>query len=303
MITPFRFITEPQVKTSSLNTLLRVQSTLCLSDPDFSNYLEVNPQQFETIKAGMKSIPLLAFAKLAERLNLNLEDLYHGRVDYPSLGVRFRTEPQHLPEKYSAGAGSRFATVINILDYVEEKYGWHKRIETLRHFQMSEDFLSAPERPVNFRFMTHLLTYLDAHVMPETEFFRIGQNTLKILDKSNLLKPSGNPSSVPSSIPSSIKDAYEFFFKDTIRFIDCNYIYTLEKLTRSSCVVSLKPNPAVSEPMEWKAPGSFGTCIYRAGSLSIVPRYLGKSAAHVLKTKCVHQGETSCEYHLTFSDA
>lgn len=293
MLTPFRFTKESQIKKCALNTLQRIQATLSLSDTEFSEFLELTPQCLENILGGRKPIPLNAFVSLSDRLNLNLEDLYHGRVDYPSLEIRFNGDPYYIPSQYSIGAGSRFVTVINILNYVEKMYGWHKRIQTLRHFQMSEGFLASPDRLINFRYMTHLLTYLNANVMPESEFFKMGQNIIKTLNKPLLMEPLKEKN--------SLQDTYEHFFKDTIRFIDRNYIYTVKKLTKDSCVVSLKPNPTISQLMQWKNPGNFGTCTYRAGVLTIAPIYLDKVPAQIRKIKCVHQGDSECQYHLSFS--
>lgn len=292
MLVPFRFTTKSQLHLKTKDTLARIQSTLCLEDEEFSDFLEINPRQLERFRLEQRQIPLSAFMRLSERLNLNLEDLYHGRINYAALDVRFHKNELYIPEGYTVGAGSRFWTVINILNYIESKYGWHLRLQALRHFQLSERFLISPDRKINFRFMTDLLTYLSTQVMPGGNFFHTGQNIAGTFKKPELLKDLWEQR--------HFKNLYEVFFKKTIGFIDRNYFYKINYLRDTECEIRMVVNQDISESMKWKNPGSFNTCTYRAGVLSSVPHYLGLASATVHKTSCIHRGDTICSYHIKF---
>lgn len=274
------------------DTVKRIQATLSMGDETFSELLELPKNTYQKIKAGQKPVPAKAFAHLSKALNLNVGDIYSGRINYAALDAYFNKNELYISEVYTRGAGSRFWTVQNILTYVEKRYGWHMRLQALRHFQLSERYFSDLNRGINFDFMTELLAYLEYRTMPGAEFVFTGSNLVNIFNKKNLIGDLLQQK--------KMKSAYEVFFEKTITQIDRNYSYRIEYINDRECVIRMEPDAMVSEELHKRNPGSFNTCTYREGVLAAVPKYLGIGTAKVSQLSCFHKGDSICRFRIQF---
>jgi hypothetical protein len=272
--------------------LEKIKDTLLLNDKDFSIYLGLSYPFYKKIKDSYKYPPLDCVYELSEKLNFHFEDL---------LDVDFKFHPPHLTgirllDKYSHATYSFTKPIMNIFDYVERTRGYRARINLLRKFQLSEDFISNEKQKANIHLITDIVEYLrSTYRFSNHEYFLMGQRT-PFVSKNEFLreKLTGHK---------SVQSMYGQFFEECTHIFDKNLTYRLETMTSEYAVVSATPNRDVLEELRIKRDqfASNHTSLTRGGVMSSMTWFQFKQNVPIKRISSIYNGDRSDNYFLNLS--
>lgn len=275
------------------NTIDKIKSTLSYSDHQIAEIMELKPSQYAALKLQGNIPKITSGVKLCNYLNVSLENLITGSIDYSVLKNHLKLKSSILPQKYTYGAFGRRRTLINIFDYLEKWYGWEKVSLVLRKFQMSYDLFLDPEAPINNLFIVDLLQFLSKVGFTDLELFMMGAHSAHSNKNSPIakkIKKSKTPQKLMQlMIEDRITDLY-----------DQNFYYELQELKEEHCVVNIHQREAVAESLKLNKMGSKQLSINKAGVFSSMTCLAGFPQSKVIRTKSTHEGNDYCQYRLEF---
>jgi len=273
-------------------TLNRVQATLNLSTSEMAELLEMSEKLFLRFRNERRTISLYSALAFATRMNLTLSALYANRIDFGILARHYFGDTNYLPKRYTIGAFSKKRTVVNFLNYVQSARGTAFRLELLRHFQLTEAAFSDTESPINILFLTELLEFLRTSGFDDEDFFHIGTNTYFTNRES--------PIALALSSLKTCESLFERINSELFVHFDRNTHYRLIRLEKDGCIKEATPNEEVCDLLKITKPGNRDGCIQKAGTISMLPVYLGFSPAQVMETSCIHEGDSSCRFEVSY---
>ena len=276
-------------------TLDRVRKSMRLDRKGFADVLGMTHQQYESSWLKKKSLSVLEISRLLDSIPISFENLLKGKVDFKALDRQFVSGVSVLPERYSVGAFSRRRTCINLLAYLEKNYGENFTGDCLRQLQTPVDLFDDPDAMINIRFQSDLCEYLSRAGCQSSEFFKMGEYSVRTNAKSIIAKElSKQPT--PRAM-------YEYLFTTLIGLYDENAFYKIIEITDTHLLAEVRPNPQVADALGSKVFGNPFVCGTRAGVGASFPAYMSLPKAEVKEIRCIHCGDPSCIYELDFSHA
>lgn len=250
----------------------------------------------EYVKAlGTKQISLRSVEALANYFDMSMELLIDGNIDYAALAARLNGNLAILPERYAVGAFSSKRTVVNLLAYLEQTYGWPMVKASLRRLQVHEAAFKDPNGKLSIRFQNDLCDLLGAKGFGKQDFRRMGAYS-----------PVTNRHSPIGQILGRARDSHELYtlmIEEAARLYDRNFDYAIAWMDGEACTVEARPSQLVQESLKTKTPGSIGACSTRAGVFESATSYIESAHAHVDEVRCIHRGDPFCSYRISFPQA
>lgn len=274
----------------------RLRITLGLDEKRWTEVLDISPADYAEFRQNQKDISIIALVRIADHLQLTLESIMNGHVDYQVVAARYNGNQTALPERYQEGAGSRRRSSLNLLNAAEELLGWRARAMAMRHLQVTEAVFANPDELINLRFNTDLCEYLGKNYGGNHLFYQMGAYSLV----NNLNTPIG---AYMAASP-SVKEAHPRFIEEIVsKQWEKNYTYKILKLTDTLCVAEGVPNPDIADSLKIRHPGSTAVCQTKVGIISAIPGYMALPFSHAEEIKCVHRGDEKCVYEMDFEHA
>jgi hypothetical protein len=273
--------------------LERLRVTLGMDDHQWAQILDVSTDDYADIRKNMKSVSIIALARVADHLQLTLDGIMNNRIDYSIVAARQNGNVHLLPERYQVGARSRQRSSLNLLNATEEFLGWRARAMVMRHLQVTEATFSNPDDLINLRFNTDLCEYINKNYSGSHLFYHMGAYSVI----SNMNSPFAKIMSQMKSLP----DLYQFYVEEmVVKHWEQNYNYRITNMTATSCRIESTPNNDVAAVLGVRNPGSHLVCQTKLGVSASVPGYLGLPFANARETSCVHLGDSSCVQEIDF---
>jgi hypothetical protein len=288
---PVRFIAKDRPPIWGI--LNRIQYAIGLSDRDFSELLGLHyPYFIKLRKQGTEPSAGHVFG-LADELALSFENLCYGRVDYNALSESYCGNTEYLPEKYVHAAFSRRRTSIPILRYLREKGGDFMVERELRYFQVHPNAFKDPEARISIRFITDLAERLNRQGFTRDQFFQMGCFSVT----SNWDTPVARRIQALKSVG----EIYELLDAELAERYDENFHYTLTRLKDGVAQIRVTQRESVAEVMRSARLGGASLCVLKGGIGAAYPTYLGLPVAQMSHDRCVHRGDSICEFDFDFS--
>ena len=282
-----RIIGDPAAKNLAAS-LESIRLALNLNAQDWCELLQLSNREYQRITDLRKQIPGSRLVTLAHSLDLSIESLLTGRIDYRALSAHLSGDTTFIPEKYLTAAFSKRRTLSNILRYVDTTLGGHVSLNVLRTLQVTPSALRATEEDINIQFATDVLTELKRRNLPASYFERLGMNSIVQTQNSTFGRAL--------SECRTTLELYRTFCEEKISYHEKNGTYEVIKGPDQSLVVEFISNPEVNEILKMKYFGSQEICDFKTGVISKIPHYIGKAGAATQKTHCVHWGHQTCRW-------
>ncbi|MDR3606230.1 MAG: hypothetical protein P4M08_02490 [Oligoflexia bacterium] len=248
----------------------------------------------EKITLPLIEIEDSALEALSEELEITLEAVSSGNLDYRTLARRQSGNATCLPGVYATGAHSRVRTSSHILDFIEIHHGWRERNQILCRFQLNESIFANLETKISIKFLSDLWLYLNSRGVTLEQFHQIGKYSVL----SNINSVVGQHFRKFKSP----KTAYESLFEVVNIHYDKNFTYRIKNLTHSCCVVDAQPNKDVLDELQSTTIGNEGSCASRGGTMASILGYLDLPYADVTEINCIHRGDPQCRYIARYED-
>ncbi len=260
---------------------------------EWRDILQLGEDEYRSFRESKIDLPITALENVAEYLELSIEELYHGRVDIPTLAAHVKGDREVIPEKYLVAANSSRRSVLSTLDYVELSRGGLVRAQVLRRFQLKEAMFSDLNAPVNVRLGSDMAAWLSRRGMAEAEFVRIGTLAVRAHRHSGLHRALTGLS--------RSRSVYERVFDEHIVHIEKNCRYRILKMDDQRCVVESKTWNQVADALGVREVGSREICAHRLGFMSATPGLLGFRFGVVREPRCVHRGDPACLFEIEYA--
>jgi transcriptional regulator with XRE-family HTH domain len=278
------------------DTLERTRHAISMSLKDWADLLGVRSSDYEEIRKGRQDVSLSALIELAKQLDLSLERLMDGGLDFQAITARHLGERAYIPEKYTIAALSRRWSSVNYLKYVEDFMGWRLRHEALSYLQVPETVFMDPDGLINVRFITDLFNYLNARGVNKNQFYTIGAYSVVTYQDAPVGKEVRKVR--------SILELYQKFLEELIPLhLEKNCKYRLLNLTSTSCLIEVIETPGLAEALGMRKLGSEYFCQAKVGLTASLPGYLGLPFAESREVSCAHLGDSACRFEVDFSRA
>jgi hypothetical protein len=274
-------------------SLERLRIELNVDRALWSDILGITPAEYEKVLQQKMQVSLTALEALANYLDVSMDMLISGGIDYRAMAARLRGELTILPERYTVGAFSSKRTVVNLLAFLEESYGWRMVKLLLRRLQVHEAAFQDSDGSINIRFQGDLCDQLIARGFTVSDLRRLGAYS-----------PVTNKSSAIGKILGSSRDSVEVYtrmIEEASVLYDKNCDYSILSMDRRGCSIAARPTVEAQDALKTKTPGSLGSCSTKAGVFESATSYIHAPSSHVNEIRCIHRGDPVCEYRVDFS--
>lgn len=234
--------------------------------------MQLSEKEFIKLRTYRIDPPIRNTLLLAEALNLCLDHLLTGKIDYTAMTQQFLGLKDYLPEQYCIAAYGKRRIALGLLNYIESQFGWTKRVQLLRHFQISEAAFSNLDAPINLRFSIDTIEWMYQHFRSEAVLNTMGQKLMTGITHQPFredLKSTRN-----------LAEFFDAVFGGTLeKHIEKNFIWKIQTMNGQILRVRGFPNPEVAEATGLNCVQSYPGLIVRKGILSALPTYLNYSPA------------------------
>lgn len=279
--------------------LCDLRDALDYSDPEWADYLGLSSSQYRKFRDGSWDLPVNALYSLSKNAKLDLKALLEGEINLSQLArenALKKASDFRLPDKYATSAFSKRLSSINILDCVEEFFGWRLRFQALKRLGISEAAFLDPNKRINIQFLADLCRVLKESGMNEKSITALGAHSVITYMDTPIGKQLARYKTLPS--------VYEKLFEDLIgKYLERNFFYRLLSLSDTECVIEGRPNAELQEAFHTEKVGNQYFCMTKVGVASSVPGYLGLPFSKVKETKCIHRGDPACWFHVDYSSS
>lgn len=271
--------------------LEKIRDSLLLSDEEFSRMLGLKLISFIKARSNCDFLPINCVFDLAERYNFHFEDLL--TLDFK---LKLPNENVNLLDRYSYATYSHTKSIINILNYLEINRGHRAKVNVLRKFQISEDYIFNPTNKVNIFLISDIVKYLkNTYNFSDADFLAMGQRTPHASDNSFLKSKLTNHASLQSM--------YAQFFDECTHVFDINCIYKLDSMNKDYAVVASIPKKEVLEELKLTLTqfGNDPMAITRCGVVSSMTWFQYGMNSPMRRISSIYNGDKYDRYLIDFA--
>jgi hypothetical protein len=268
-------------------TLLRIRSSLGLSDSTFLEMLGA--------KKNQKKYSVKNLESLCRAIDLNIDLLFSGQIDYSVLIKNYRTAALSLPERYSPPEQqlSRARSVYALFQHVQIFHGEDYAKSLLSRLQVHPEFLQDPSALISPLLAADAVEILLSEGFHSNQIFDMGTMTLGI----TRLTPLGRILQQKSSA----RELYQSVHEELVDQFDHVFDYSLLKITQNSCTVVIQPKERTFDLFRTLVFGNKGMCHFKRGVYASLLGNIRKHFAHIHEKECMYEGADRCIYELTWA--
>lgn len=120
------------------SNLEKIQNQLLLGDSEFSLLFGMDAAELKKQRLNSNILTEDRFDELSEKMNFGFDDLFNKNFN-----IQYNPHKKApLLNKYNVATYSHTRPILNVFNYVEMKNGERAKVELLREFQLSEDFIN-----------------------------------------------------------------------------------------------------------------------------------------------------------------
>jgi hypothetical protein len=228
-------------------------------------------------------------------MDFSYERFFVVPLNYIDLAIRASGQGQGLPERYTSSAFSRMRTSLDVLKFVEQRFGWESVVRTLRQFGMPIDALKNGDSFISLRFLTELCDHLETRGMTYDDFVSMGQYSLSVNQGEDRFRALRDCRSA--------RELYDLQVNHLMGSFDLNYSYSTSRLSSNYCLIEMAENREIANELGAAHLGSKTTCATKVGRAAAIAGFGGFSHSRVVETHCVHRGDPVCRLHVEFAPA
>lgn len=271
---------------------MTIQEALGLSDSEYLKILEITPKEFNKIKNSQSKFTTVAIGNLCDALELDIDRVFSGDIDYEAMCKHRHGENLTLPEKYSVPSQS-LATARSILSkfsFLDRYYdpGYSRRL--MRKFQIRPQIFNHPDLRVSPVIGIDIMKQLVRDGFDEHDLRLMGNHTIDVYRKTKLGREL--------SRFKTAKEIYRAMHEELMHYFDGLWDYQLTKLTDKGCTVAVTTKQRISDVFSDHTVGSREICLFRQGTYMTILSNIYPDVARLLESECMYSGGKRCIYHI-----
>lgn len=266
----------------------KVKDSQFLDDAQFAKELQMDLKDYLKIRGSTSLLPLDVAFIFAEKFNFHFEDLF--KTDFK---LKTGSSTTALLDRYTHASYSQTKPIMSIMHYLEQVRGPRAKVNVLRKFQLSEDFLLNDKHKANIFLVSDIATYIQSTFkFSDKDFVLMGQTTPFVTDNDFLRnKLTGH---------TSVQKMFTYFFDECTHLFDQNCDYSLEIMNKDYAIIAAIPKRAVMEELN-VVPELFGSSpssLSRAGIISSMTMFQYNINAPVTRISSLYHGDRYDRYLL-----
>ena len=277
-------------------TLSQLQEVLDLDDVSWCTLFGLGVPLWLAIRSGTTEIPAPQLILLCQKLEINLDLLLRGKLDYSLIALRWKGNRLALPDRYCIEEHklSRARSTQTVLKHLNLVFGTAFSNRMLSRLQIHPHYFSMEsDEKVSSRINIDLLSELKQNGVKDSEIIKMGTLTLSVLKSSpvgDLLAEAPTP-----------KTLYEFFFTGFSKLrVEALTEPKILHLTNQSVMVEVGIHPEAKEAFNSHIVGNRQSCLFRQGFLKSLLGMIRIKFASCEELTCMYAGDQACVYHLTW---
>ncbi len=275
------------------NNLEKIKDVLLLNDIEFATYLKMKQEEYFSLKKKSATLPIDCLFELAEKHNFHLEDLLL-KEDF---SIKYSPKGEKpLLDRYTVAPHSQTRAIINILNYLELSKGSRAKVNLIRKFQLSEDYIKNENNNANVLLISDILKYLGKnHAFKEADYLGIGRR-MPFLENNKILKEK-------LSVHQSAHDILECFVYECTKLFDANCTYTISEARTDYAIIDVLPNKNVVDELRLDNHefGNEELCLTKMGNFSSTMYFKFGQNAEIKKISSIHDGHSTNQYLVDLS--
>lgn len=265
----------------------KVKDSQLLDDVQFAKELQMDIKDYLKIRGTAELLPLDVAFIFAEKFNFHFEDLF--KKDFK---LKAGSSTTALLDRYNHANYSHTKPIMSIMHYLEQVRGSRAKVNVLRKFQLSEEFLQNDTHKANIFLISDIATYIQSTFkFSDNDFVLMGQTTPFVTDNAFLKnKLTGHD---------SVQEMFSYFFEECTHLFDKNCNYALEVMNDEYAIIAAIPKKAVMEELQVN-PIQFGSnpsSLSRAGIISSMTMFQYNMNAPVTRISSMYHGD-KCDRYL-----
>lgn len=266
----------------------KVKDNKLLDDAQFAKELQMDLKEYLKIRGSSSLLPLDVAFLFAEKFNFHFGDLL--KKDFK---LKSGSETTALLDRYTPACYSQTKPIMSIMHYLEQVRGPRAKVNVLRKFQLSEEFLLNDKHKANIFLVSDIANYIQSTFkFSDNDFILMGQTTPFVTDNNFLRnKLTGH---------TSVQKMFTYFFDECTHLFDQNCDYTVEVMNKDYAIIAAIPKRAVMEELN-VGPEQFGSSpssLSRAGIISSMTMFQYNINAPVTKISSMYHGDNYDRYLL-----
>lgn len=282
-------LSEHEILNSRLRqTIFRIQDCLDVNRKTFLEMMCISSERYAQIAFQKSDITILELYSLAKALDLDLDLLYSGKLDFLEIARRFRGDLKAVPERYSdhskmlgrARAAQLIFTHLTVYRGEAFARSYFKRL------QLYPEAFSNPTDFVHPQIAMDLMKNFSKEGYSEDQIRGIGSMTLALTPEP--LRKQFLLTKTPKNLYSYLIEEYGPRSYDRM-FHNC-----LDRITNDSCRVIISTTQLAQEVFGNHPIDNRESCLYRQGVFSSFVSIFGQNYAKIQEISCVHRGDEKC---------
>jgi hypothetical protein len=273
-------------------TVSNIRAAIEVDECTFSEMLGIGRDHYSRIVQGAEDYSIINLDSLSKAIELDIDLLYSGKIDYAALAKQFRGDFA-LPERYSLPEQriGRIRALKSIHCFLGSMYSFDYADGVFRRLQIKNIHLQNSSDFVGIWAVANVLAELKRDGLAAEIFQALGTMTTAVDNKID---------AAYSTLPNA-KQLYRAVFEQYAEFFDRAYRYKLLRLTDRGCTMSVSLNDETPDRLKTSHFGNKQTCLFLQGVFSSFLRCTDNRFATVLESECMHEGGSRCVYHLRWN--
>lgn len=278
-----------------LNTLRHVRKVIQVGEAEFSEMLNMDVDSYRRMNSGLLPVSLVHLLSLEKAIDLNIDVLMSGQIDYKSLQLRYCKNEVVIPERYADKTHqlAKVRAVKSMIQSVTQLRGEEYASRILGRLQLNGVQLNDPDQGVSPQIGIDLLRELERSGFRKEEISYLGAYTMEIARDT----PAGRV----LGCSKNASELYRMMFEEFAHTFDQVWSYQLMSLTSNECRIKISQNPRTLDVFRSTQLGNRNTCLYLQGVFSSLATHVEKFPAKLTETSCMYHGDLACVYDITWS--
>jgi hypothetical protein len=270
------------------DTLFRIQDSIQIDRKSYQEILGISATRFAEIAFQSSDISIYELYSIANALDLDIDLIFSGDIDYKALARRYKGDLKAIPEKYqnpSEKLGRARASQV-IYSHLMIYHGERFARAYFRRLQLYPDAFTDSVEFVHPLIAIDLMKNLTREGYEENQIRSIGTMTLAVTPKvhQKALSKTKTP-----------KNLYSYILEEFApKYYDRMYQYKLDQLSNSKCRVITQTTEFAESVFRGKNIDNRESCLFRQGVFSSFLGVFGKRFARIEEISCIHRGDSKC---------
>lgn len=275
-------------------TVENVREAIGVDHYTMSNILAMTLDDYQLARICKKDFPVDSLIGLCEEVDLSINLLFSGKIDFAALRKSYFSDKVVWPEQYADPSHflARSRGVQSVLKFMSRTYTPEFCKMILRRLQLKSFYFQDQEQFLSPQIGADLVFELSKEGATEGDFRSMGEASFELLKNSGLGKVLSGAKS-PRALFGLAQD-------NGMSWFDRFFEYRIIQLREDGCIMTSTPQEMSFDLFHSKDLGNKQMCYFKQGVFRSIIGCVGYDFAELRESECFYEGASHCVYHLSW---